>query len=61
MTSNTTRDRRIWEYAWYAIRQANLALEKIDQQGLFEGTEEELNAVCQQVLGISIDEIKAVF
>ena len=27
----------------------------------FEGTEEELNAVCQQVLGISIEEIKAVF
>lgn len=27
----------------------------------FEGTEEELNAVCQQVLGISIEEIKAIF
>ena len=27
----------------------------------FEGTEEELNEVCQQVLGISIEEIKAVF
>lgn len=27
----------------------------------FEGTEEELNAVCRQVLGISIEEIKAVF
>jgi hypothetical protein len=27
----------------------------------FEGTEEELNAVCKQVLGISIEEIKAVF
>lgn len=27
----------------------------------FEGTEEELNVVCQQVLGISIEEIKAVF
>lgn len=27
----------------------------------FEGVEEELNAVCQQVLGISIEEVKAVF
>lgn len=27
----------------------------------FEGTEEELNAICIQVLGISIEEIKAVF
>lgn len=27
----------------------------------FEGTEEELNVVCQQVLGISIEDIKAVF
>jgi hypothetical protein len=27
----------------------------------FEGTEEELNAICQQVFGVSIDEIKAVF
>lgn len=27
----------------------------------FEGTEEELNAVCQQVLGISLEEVKAVF
>ena len=27
----------------------------------FEGTEEELNAICMQVLGISIEEIKAVF
>jgi hypothetical protein len=27
----------------------------------FEGTEEELSAVCQQVLGISIEEIKTVF
>ena len=27
----------------------------------FEGTEEELNAICQQVFGISIGEVKAVF
>jgi hypothetical protein len=26
-----------------------------------EGTEEELNAICQQVFGVSIDEVKAVF
>ena len=39
--STNPRDRRIWEYAWYAIRTANDALEKIDQEGLFQGTEEE--------------------
>lgn len=27
----------------------------------FEGTEEELNAICQQVFGVSLDEVKAVF
>jgi len=27
----------------------------------FEGTEEELNAICQQVFGVSITEVKAVF
>jgi hypothetical protein len=27
----------------------------------FEGTEEELNAICQQVFGVSIAEAKAVF
>jgi len=27
----------------------------------FEGTEEELNAICQQVFGVSISEVKAVF
>jgi hypothetical protein len=27
----------------------------------FEGTEEELNAICQQVFGVSIEEVKAVF
>jgi len=27
----------------------------------FEGTEDELNAVCKQVLGISLEEVKAVF
>jgi hypothetical protein len=50
ITSNTARDRRIWEYAWYAIRQANIALEKIDEAGLFEGTEEEKNHIKGQAL-----------
>lgn len=27
----------------------------------FEGTEEQLNAICQQVFGVSLEEIKAVF
>jgi len=27
----------------------------------FEGTEEELNTICQQVFGVSLDEVKAVF
>jgi starch-binding outer membrane protein, SusD/RagB family len=49
-TSNTARDRRIWEYAWYAIRKANLALEKIDEEGLFEGTPEEKNHIKGQAL-----------
>lgn len=48
--SNTARDRRIWEYAWYAIRQANMALEKIEEEGLFEGTEEEKNLIKGQAL-----------
>ncbi len=27
----------------------------------FEGTEEELNAICQQVFGVSLEEVKAIF
>lgn len=50
VTSDNSRDRRIWEYAWYAIRVANLALEKIDQEGLFEGTAEEKNHIKGQAL-----------
>ncbi len=50
VTSNTTRDRRIWEYAWYAIRQANIALAKIEEEGLFEGTPEEKNLIKGQAL-----------
>jgi hypothetical protein len=49
-TSSNSRDRRIWEYAWYAIRKANLALEMIDKQGLFEGTDEEKKMIKGQAL-----------
>lgn len=48
--SNTARNRRIWEYAWYAIRVANMALEKIEEPGLFEGTDEEKNLIKGQAL-----------
>ncbi|MEX0779722.1 MAG: RagB/SusD family nutrient uptake outer membrane protein [Balneolales bacterium] len=44
------RDRRIWEYAWYGIRKANLALEKIDEEGLFSGTQEEKDHIKGQAL-----------
>lgn len=50
LESNTARDRRIWEYAWYGIRKANLALTKIDEPGLFEGSEEEKNHIKGQAL-----------
>jgi hypothetical protein len=50
VTSNTARDRRIWEYAWYAISVANQALEKIEEPGLFEGTAEEKNLIKGQAL-----------
>lgn len=49
-TDNNPRNRRIWEYAWYAIRKANDALEKIDQEGLFQGTDEEKNLIKGQAL-----------
>ncbi len=49
-SSMNPRDRRIWEYAWYAIRKANLAIEKIEEPGLFEGTEEEKNHIKGQAL-----------
>jgi len=50
LASNTTRDRRVWEYAWYAIAKANLALAKIDEEGLFQGTEEEKKFIKGQAL-----------
>lgn len=49
-TSSNPRDRRVWEYAWYAIRKANMTLEKIDEPGLFEGTDEEKNLIKGQAL-----------
>jgi hypothetical protein len=49
-SSTNPRDRRIWEYAWYAIRKANDALEKIDQEGLFQGTDEEKKLLKGQAL-----------
>lgn len=49
-SDNNSRTKRIWEYAWYGIRKANLALAKIDEEGLFEGTEEEKNHIKGQAL-----------
>jgi len=50
LASNTARDRRVWEYAWYGIRKANVALEMIDKEGLFQGTDEEKNLIKGQAL-----------
>ena len=50
LASNTTRDRRIWEYAWYAIRKANIAIAMIDKEGMFQGSEEEKNHIKGQAL-----------
>lgn len=44
------RERRIYEWAWYAIRKANLALEKLDEEGLFEGTNAERDLLRGQAL-----------
>lgn len=44
------RERTVYEWAWYAIRVANLALEKLDEEGLFEGTAEEKNLLKGQAL-----------
>lgn len=49
-SDNNSRNRRIWEYAWYAIRKANLALAKIEEEGLFEGSQEEKNHIKGQAL-----------
>ena len=44
------RNRRIYEWSWYALRKANLALAKIDEEGLFEGSQEEKNIIKGQAL-----------
>lgn len=44
------RNRRVYEWSWYAIRKANLALEKLDEEGLFEGTQEEKDLLRGQAL-----------
>jgi tetratricopeptide (TPR) repeat protein len=44
-TGNVTRNKRIWHNAWYAIRKANLTLEKLD---LLEGNEYEKNLLAGQ-------------
>lgn len=49
-TGNNPRNLRVWEFAWYAIRKANLALEKLEEEGLFEGTQEEYNHIKGQAL-----------
>lgn len=50
ITSLEGRHRRVWEYAWYGIRVANLALEKLEQEDLFEGTPEEKDHLKGQAL-----------
>lgn len=49
-TDNNSRTKRIWEYAWYAIRKANIALAKLDEPGLFQGTQEEKDHLRGQAL-----------
>jgi len=47
-TSTDSRTRRIWEYAWYGIRKSNTAIEKLHQEGLFQGTQEEKDHLLGQ-------------
>lgn len=49
-TSTNPRDRRVWEYAWYGIRKANMTLAKLEEEGLFDGTDEERNLLKGQAL-----------
>lgn len=49
-TDNNSRTKRIWEYAWYAIRKANMTLAKLEEEGLFDGTGEERNLLKGQAL-----------
>ena len=48
--SLSPRDRRVWDWAWYAIRKANVALAKLEEPGLFEGTQEERDHLKGQAL-----------
>jgi len=41
-------DRKIWDWAWYAIAVANLTIEKLGEEGLFVGTEEEHDLLLGQ-------------
>lgn len=50
LPNDTYRERRIWEFAWYAIAAANTALEKIEEPGLFSGTDEEKRLIKGQAL-----------
>ncbi len=50
VTSLEPRNRRIWHWAWHGIRVANIALEKLEVPGLFEGTVEERNHLKGQAL-----------
>ena len=49
-TGLNSRNNRVWEYAWYAIRKANICLAKLDEEGLFQGTDEEYNLLKGQSL-----------
>ena len=44
------RDKRVWEYAWYGLAKANKCLEKIDEPGLFVGTDKEYRYIKGQAL-----------
>ena len=48
--SQEGRDKRIWELAWYALAKANIALEKIDEPGLFAGSQYEHDLIKGQAL-----------
>lgn len=49
-SGNDPRAKRVWEHAWYGIRKANLALAKLAEEGLFEGTQEERDHLKGQAL-----------
>lgn len=49
-TGAASRNLRIWEYAWYALAKTNIALEKIEEEGLFEGNADEKKLIRGQAL-----------